>query len=383
MLYWRQNYRRSPESIHFGTHPMLVHRFLIAVLVFCSLGLLAADIAQAQRQINIPKVEYSRFGKRIDSRKAQSLRQFIPTSSRQRVYRLDAGDVLGVFVKGVFGRYEDAPVQMPTAKDPNRLSGMGYPFVIRNDGTVSLPLVGPVNVRNMTVSQAEQAIADAYGPQENDLGDREGGLIRDRRQVLISLLRKRTVQVIVVNDAAGVDSLSRQSGVLSVELPADRANVLNAIAATGGPSPFLAKSVTHLSDRNAAAIGGRPAQLASGDVVRIEAAEPSVFYTRNGRFEIPAGEQLTVSQALAIAGVNSNSGGLAGALGSNGPAASNVTIARRSGGIESFNMRNAQQGNQLFVRDGDFLTVDPTPRDVIGNVGAGFLRSPALLRSIR
>ena len=355
------------------------------IFVFCSLGLfLGPESAQAQRQINIPKVEYSRSGKRIDSPKIQSLRQIIPTSSRQKVYRLDAGDVLGVFVKGIFGRYEDAPVQMPTARDPNRLSGMGYPFAVRNDGTVSLPLVGTVNVRNMTVSQAERAIADAYGPQENDLGDREGGMIRDSRQVLISLLKKRTVQVIVVNDAAGVDSLSRQSGILSVELPADRANVLNAIAATEGPSPFLAKSVNHLSDRGVAAIGGtRSSQLANGDVVRIEAAEPLVFYTRNGRFEIPTGEQLTVSQALALAGVDSNSGGLAGALGSGGPAASNVTIARRSGGVVNLDMRNAQQGNQLFIRDGDFLTVDQTPRDVIGNVGAGLLRSPALLRSIR
>jgi len=324
---------------------MSVHRSSIIFIVFCTLGLLPIpDSVQAQRQITIPKVEYSRFGKRINSATARSLRQILPTSSRQTVYRLDAGDVLGVFVKGILGRYEDAPVQMPTAKDPERLSGMGYPFVVRRDGTVSLPLIGPVNVRGLTVSGAEQAIANAYGPKENG-----GGMIRDRRQVLISLLKKRTVQVIVVNDAAGVDSLSRQSGILSVELPADRANVLNAIAATGGPSPFLAKSVNHLSDRGAAVIGGtRSSQLANGDVVRIEAADPSVFYTRNGRFEIPAGEQLTVSRALALAGVDSNSGGLAGALGSRNPAASNVTIARQSGGIVSFNMRNAQQGNQLL-----------------------------------
>jgi len=359
---------------------MSVHRSSIIFIVFCTLGLLLIpDSVQAQRQITIPKVEYSRSGKLINSSTARSLRQILPTSSRQTVYRLDAGDVLGVFVKGVLGRYEDAPVQMPDAKDPDRLSGMGYPFMVRRDGTVRLPLIGSLNVRGLTVSGAEQAIAKAYGPKENG-----GGIIRDRRQVLISLLKKRTVQVIVVNDAAGVDSSSGQSGISSVELPADRANVLNAIAATGGPSPFLAKSVNHLSDRGAAVIGGtRSSQLANGDVVRIEATDPSVFYTRNGRFEIPAGEQLTVSRALALAGVNSNSGGLAGALGSRNPAASNVTIARQSGGIVSFNMRNAQQGNQLLIRDGDFLTVDQTPLDVIGNLGAGLLRSPALLRSIR
>ena len=363
---------------------MSVHRSSLIFIVFCTLGLLLIPASvQAQRQITIPKVEYSRFGKLINSSTARSLRQILPTSSRQTVYRLDAGDVLGVFVKGILGRYEDAPVQMPTAKDPDRLSGVGYPFVVRRDGSVRLPLIGPVNVRGMTVSGAEQAIANAYGPKENG-EDPEGGMIRDRRQVLVSHLKKRTVQVIVVNDAAGVDSSSRQSGISSVELPADRANVLNAIAATGGPSPFLAKRVNHLSGRGAAVIGGtRSSQLANGDVVRIEAADPSVFYTRNGRFEIPAGEQLTVSQALALAGVDSNSGGLAGALGSRSPAASNVTIARQSGGIVNFNMRNAQQGNQLFIRDGDFLTVDQTPRDVIGNVGAGLLRSPTLLRSIR
>ena len=197
-----------------------------------------------QPRLVIPKVQYSSSGKRISANSVASSLQ-INAPSRRRIYRMDQGDVVGVFVKGIMGKFEDAPMQLPKNKSGNRYPGMGFPFTIQADGCLHLPMIPPVYVRNMTTTEVSKAIADAY--LRSDSGD--GGLILDERQVMVSLLQKRTVQVTVIFEPDNAAASSRPPSVTTVRLPVDRAKILNAIAAAKGPSPFAVGGIKHYSDR--------------------------------------------------------------------------------------------------------------------------------------
>ena len=57
------------------------------------------------------------------------------------VYRLDAGDVLGVFVDGFLGdRNQPLPVQTaPVVQEQGRPPAVGYPIRVEEDGKIALP----------------------------------------------------------------------------------------------------------------------------------------------------------------------------------------------------------------------------------------------------
>ena len=154
-------------------------------------------------------------------------------------YRIDRGDVLGIYVEGVLGKRDDVPpVYFPTTGDiPPTL---GYPIPVRDDGTVSLPLIDPISVRGMTVRHAEDTIRRAYTHDRQIL---QPG--RDR--ILVSLQKARTYQVLVLRQetmnsggAAGSGQGSLNPGLTKhgtgqqVTLPAYQNDVLHALAQTGG-----------------------------------------------------------------------------------------------------------------------------------------------------
>ena len=76
-------------------------------------------------------------------------------------YLLDENDVLGVFVEGVLGEFDSAP---PVQENPGTdlPPAIGFPIPVRQDGTLSMPLVDPVPVRGLTIQQAEQMVSRAY-----------------------------------------------------------------------------------------------------------------------------------------------------------------------------------------------------------------------------
>ncbi len=86
-----------------------------------------------------------------------------------KAYRLDAGDVLGVYVEGFLGdRNIPLPVhvgQLVQPRDQRRWSAStGYPVPVQEDGTIDLPVAGPLPVRGLTVAEARDAIRDHYLP---------------------------------------------------------------------------------------------------------------------------------------------------------------------------------------------------------------------------
>jgi protein involved in polysaccharide export with SLBB domain len=76
-------------------------------------------------------------------------------------YRLAPGDVLGVFVEGILGeRGGQPPVRIP--EQGNLPPGIGYPIPVREDGTVPLPLIDPLDVNGLTIAQVQERVRSAY-----------------------------------------------------------------------------------------------------------------------------------------------------------------------------------------------------------------------------
>src|SRR5436305_4522251 len=67
-------------------------------------------------------------------------------------YRLDAGDVLGVWIEGVLGE-RNMPLPVRFSEQGNVPPSFGYPIPVREDGTVPLPLIEPLKVKGMSVAE--------------------------------------------------------------------------------------------------------------------------------------------------------------------------------------------------------------------------------------
>ncbi len=155
------------------------------------------------------------------------------------VYRLDSGDVLGVWIDGVLGTNGIIPLNVAPAiqvRDQRRLPpGVGYPIRISENGTVVLPMIPPVAVKGMSVDQAEEAIRKVYV---------EKGILRvNREMLLVSLLQPRQHNIVVLRQEALGGFTAGADGVVSntkrgigsiVELPAYENDVLHVLGQTGG-----------------------------------------------------------------------------------------------------------------------------------------------------
>jgi protein involved in polysaccharide export with SLBB domain len=165
-----------------------------------------------------------------------------------RNYFLDADDVLGVFIEGVLGSVgESPPIQLPGPRSDLPPS-LGYPVVVRADGTISLPLVEPVSVVGLTVTQVEQRIKSIYL-------DAQRPIVKPEHRIIVTLMRKRTIGVYVVRgdqSQAGTFPQTRSSAVNQrtdqshrsqrLQLPAGDNDLLNALSQTGGLPGVNARS---------------------------------------------------------------------------------------------------------------------------------------------
>lgn len=159
-------------------------------------------------------------------------------------FLLDVGDTLGIYIEGIIGdESTPPPVNLPSSSELP--PAIGYPFPIRDDGTISLPLAGSVKVSGMTIEHAEQAVVRAFLDKE---------IIREEDfRIIVTLLRPRTVRVLVVREDGREPSVSVSSPGLrgvgaasttigggvaptgnALELPIYENDLLNALTSTGG-----------------------------------------------------------------------------------------------------------------------------------------------------
>lgn len=176
------------------------------------------------------------------------------------VHRIDGGDVLGIYVEGFVGKSSDPPpVYFPVNNDTPPSFGMPYP--VREDGTISLPFVGSVNVRGLTLGEAEEKVKQAY------LTPRQ--LIKpDYHRVQVNLQRPRQFRILVIRQDSrnepqsnaflgqlNIGMVKRGTGKV-VNLPVYSNDVLNALTATDGLPGLDAENAVYVIRRRAATQGG-------------------------------------------------------------------------------------------------------------------------------
>jgi protein involved in polysaccharide export with SLBB domain len=272
-------------------------------------------------------------------------------------YVLAPGDTLGIYIEGVLGSAETPPpVNIPETTDLP--PSVGYPFPVRDDGTVSMPYVEPVRVAGMTIEEAEKAVVDAYLQKE---------ILRpEDRRILVTLMRPRHIRVMVIREDSQqrqvtlqTESLiglgtsrtqiggAREGTGMVLELPAYQNDVLNALTRTGG-LPGLESTQEVIVQRgywdgasdSMAGMHGYPSQaditdrgeginekrrriiripiqtrggellpfrpediiLQSGDIVLVQAREPEFYYTGGllpaDEVPLPNDYDLTVVEAV-------------------------------------------------------------------------------------
>ncbi len=118
-------------------------------------------------------------------------------------YPLDSGDVLGVFIDGVLGQFDQKPPVHPRP-NTNDFPSLGFPIAVEADGRIVLPMIEPIVARGKTLAEVRRAIETAY----KDTGSSKRGtkkiqegfelppsegipiLTKDAR-ILVSLVRRR------------------------------------------------------------------------------------------------------------------------------------------------------------------------------------------------
>jgi hypothetical protein len=276
----------------------------------------------AEPQANKVPIDYSR------------LRQDEP-----EFYTLDSEDVLGVFIENVLGEFGSAPpVQIP---DPNSdlPPAIGFPVPVRDDGTVSLPLVDPIPVRGLTVQQAEALITRAY---------REGPtpILIKRGRIIVTQLRKRTNRVFVVRQDNSLsqrglqfqgrgsqqvvnDRTDLSSRGFVLQLSAGQNDIFTALSQTGGIPGVNAKAEIRV-------LRGSRLETAQRD------AKMAEFYRTNQADQFPYGIVPTVDD-------DSNT--------------LKIPLRLKPGEIPNF------RPEDIILRDGDIVYVDSRETDVYYTAG--------------
>lgn len=160
-----------------------------------------------------------------------------------RQYLVDAGDILGIYVEGVLGKPDEPPpVHMPD-RDSDLPPAIGFPIPIREDGTLALPLIPPLTIRGLTLTQVENLVRKAYTVDQKIL--QEG---KDR--IIVTLMKERTIRVVVMRQDGIAQDRTRTGGMSdefstrgkTINLPAYKNDVLNALAESGGLPGVNAKN---------------------------------------------------------------------------------------------------------------------------------------------
>ena len=121
--------------------------------------------------------------------------QTIPLSFLRRSSDVErnvaAGDILGIYVEGVLGG-GDAPLPVYSPQiGSDEQPAIGFPIPVRDDGTLPLPLIEPVNVSGLTLREVEKKLIQIYGADKQIL---EPG----NERIMVTMIRPRSVRVRVV-----------------------------------------------------------------------------------------------------------------------------------------------------------------------------------------
>lgn len=350
-------------------------------------------------------------------------------------YTLGKGDTLGIYIQGITGD-KDVPPPVNFPDDAGAQPGLGYPVPVRDDGYISLPLISPIRVAGLTLSEAERRIIDAYTKDKEIL-------LKGSEKIIVTLMRRRTYNVLVIREDVQQGTNrntirnnetfigdSAGSETFSIELPANENDVLHALSETGGMPSELAKNEIVIfrggqsgdvdalvreidapgADPQSATRGGAniiriPIEaergnfpnfsedditLYDGDVVYIEGREQDVFYTGGllpgGRFPLPRDYRIDVLEAIAIAGgagSQTTGRGLEGVV-----PATQVTVLRKCGCEQvaidvDLRYALADPSERVIVQSGDLIVLEYRRRELAANSFFSLLQFGGIFRLIR
>jgi RNA polymerase sigma factor (sigma-70 family) len=173
----------------------------------------------------------------------EGARRTVPLLSLRRapieVYRLGPGDTLGIIVDGILGNSEKSIPIIPR-ESPDTSPGIGYPVLVREDGTISMPQVPPIRVEGMSLEEVERTLRETYTVKRKIVPP-------EKFSAILTLARRRSAKVLVIRqDASGNSGLSEQGAPKNgqagarrgtgqqLELPNGENDLLTALARTGG-----------------------------------------------------------------------------------------------------------------------------------------------------
>lgn len=315
-------------------------------------------------------------------------------------HRIGEGDVLSVYIYGVLPPSVDETPIVPRVQNVNQryypprgsdvAPATGVPVTVGGDGTLSLPLIDPIDVRGMTMAEARDSIKDAYS--ETDV------VKKGRERITLTLVTPRVKRIMVVREdtpnpnvellpPGQVDHIHRGSGEV-IDLPAYENDVLHALTFTGGlPGTDAAREVwvfrqngvlnpttfcgpqcgTVLASytENPVSAGairiplaGQPGEalpfsqadvvLQEGDVVFVPRRE-EFFYTGGllggAQIPLPRDRDIDVLEAIALA-----AGSTGGPLAQSGQALANGTPGYVANASRAIVLREMPDGRQLAIR---------------------------------
>lgn len=184
----------------------------------------------------------------VASREVQSLPWGLLQKERAGGHIIAPGDVLGVYIVGVLGPEDQVP---PIHEHENLPPATGFPIPVREDGTIPLPIIEDPKVAGLTISEAEALIRKSY------TSDRK--ILDEAQTILVSLIRPLHVRVLMFrrdgvasdsqpSESAG-PSAPRLNGGFELDLPATEADLLTALAKTGGlPGPEVEELLVYSKD---------------------------------------------------------------------------------------------------------------------------------------
>ncbi|MCA9076489.1 MAG: polysaccharide biosynthesis/export family protein [Planctomycetaceae bacterium] len=264
------------------------------------------------------------------------------------VYELGPSDILGVYIETILGNSEDVPpVHYPEGDEQE--PAIGYPVPIREDGTIALPLIPPIDIAGLTLADTQELIRKAYTVDRRILPP-------GRSRIIVTLIRRRKHRVLVVREESGASSrlhndqevVKRGAGYV-VDLPAYENDLLHALNETGGlpgtdaqnevviirggamdareydnfvariklcqepcscpplipDAPNVVRVPIRFYPDDPPQIEEQDIILQSGDIVLIESREREKFYTGGvlggGEYPIPRDYDMDILQAVAVA----------------------------------------------------------------------------------
>ncbi len=220
--------------------PRPLQLVLIGMVLTCSTG---CSILHPVRGVPASYLPDEFEGPRRNGKRTINPSLLVQTPPAQ--HRVAAGDVLSIYIPGVLGRKDtevrqvgvEPPINQPYT--PDDAPTIGYPITVRDDNTISLPQIPPINVNQMTLAEVEEAVRRTYTEDFDILKPEEA-------MILVSLQRPRVHRVLVVRQETGNElasggetgtiniGVSKRGTARIVTLNAYENDVLHALATVEG-----------------------------------------------------------------------------------------------------------------------------------------------------